>query len=49
MQADRILVLENGRITESGTHADLVDNGGLYSKVYALQSKLESDEKGVTD
>ncbi len=49
MQADRILVLENGRITESGTHADLVDNGGLYSKVYALQSKLESDEKGVTE
>ncbi|TVQ03695.1 MAG: ATP-binding cassette domain-containing protein [Balneolaceae bacterium] len=35
--ADRILVLEDGRIVESGTHAELIVNGGLYSHLYALQ------------
>jgi len=48
MQADCILVLEDGRITERGTHAELVKNGGLYSRVYELQSKRESDEGEVT-
>ncbi|MEX0906086.1 MAG: ABC transporter transmembrane domain-containing protein [Balneolaceae bacterium] len=35
--ADRILVLENGKIIETGTHANLIENGGLYSHLYALQ------------
>ena len=48
MQADKILVLENGKITEQGTHAELVKNGGLYSKVYKLQSKLDSDGEEAT-
>lgn len=34
-QADRILVFENGRIVEEGEHADLMDRGGLYHKLYA--------------
>jgi ABC-type transport system involved in cytochrome bd biosynthesis fused ATPase/permease subunit len=29
-QADRIVVLDNGRIVESGTHAELVDRRGAY-------------------
>lgn len=36
--ADRILVLERGRIREQGTHDDLVAAGGLYASLWALQS-----------
>jgi subfamily B ATP-binding cassette protein MsbA len=35
--ADRILVLENGRITDSGTHEDLLSRLGTYRKLYELQ------------
>ena len=35
--ADLILVLENGRIVETGTHAALVSQGGLYASLAALQ------------
>ncbi len=36
--ADRILVLENGRIIESGTHEELLHNHGRYSEMVALQT-----------
>lgn len=39
VNADRILVIKEGRIVESGTHQDLLDLGGLYSELYAIQSK----------
>ncbi|MBU6437271.1 MAG: ATP-binding cassette domain-containing protein, partial [Betaproteobacteria bacterium] len=35
--ADRILVLDHGRLVEQGTHAALVAQGGLYSRLAALQ------------
>ncbi|MGB7374282.1 ABC transporter transmembrane domain-containing protein [Pontixanthobacter sp.] len=35
--ADRIIVLEDGRIVEQGSHANLTDAGGLYSRLAALQ------------
>jgi ATP-binding cassette, subfamily B, bacterial len=35
--ADRIIVMEHGRIVESGTHAALVAQGGLYASLAALQ------------
>jgi ATP-binding cassette subfamily B protein len=36
-RADRILVMEHGRIVEAGTHAQLVAKGGLYASLAALQ------------
>jgi ATP-binding cassette subfamily B protein len=35
--ADQILVLENGRIVEKGTHRDLIGTGATYARIYDLQ------------
>ena len=36
-QADKIIVLENGRIIETGTHTDLIQRSGLYARLAKLQ------------
>jgi ATP-binding cassette subfamily B protein len=36
--ADRIIVLDEGRVVEEGTHMDLVARGGLYAELFALQA-----------
>jgi subfamily B ATP-binding cassette protein MsbA len=36
-KADRIVVLEDGRIVETGTHAELIQARGMYCKLYELQ------------
>jgi len=47
-RADRILVLDQGRIVETGTHAELVKRPGLYQKLHRLQFRLaETDPRGA--
>jgi ATP-binding cassette subfamily B protein len=40
-RANRIFVVEDGRIVESGTHEELLPAGGLYAKLYELQFRQE--------
>ncbi|MEM2587525.1 MAG: ABC transporter ATP-binding protein, partial [Candidatus Bathyarchaeia archaeon] len=35
--ADRIIVLDKGKIIEEGTHGELIEKGGLYARLYELQ------------
>lgn len=44
--ADSILVLENGRIIQRGTHEELAAREGLYRRICAIQNELD-EEKGV--
>ncbi len=47
MNADRILVLDRGRVAESGTHEELVKQGGYYASVYAMQSGQDAGGEPV--
>ncbi len=37
--ADRVVVLDAGRVVEQGTHAELLASGGLYARLHAIQFK----------
>lgn len=43
MGADLILVLKDGRIAQQGTHQYLIEQEGLYKKIYNIQSALEEE------
>lgn len=42
--ADRILVLDKGRLIEQGTHGELIDEGGLYHELYEIQARAYRGE-----
>ncbi len=44
LAADRILVLDEGRLVEEGTHGELLDAGGLYARLYRTQFRAAGGE-----
>ena len=42
---DRVVYLDSGRITETGTHQELLARGGAYAKLFEVQSSWYKDEK----
>ena len=43
MDADRIFVIDKGGLKDSGTHEELIERDGLYSRIWKIQSMLEED------
>jgi ATP-binding cassette, subfamily B, bacterial len=43
LRADVIFVIDNGEVIEQGTHAELLERGGLYARLYELQFKGEEE------
>ena len=42
--ADKILVMDNGKIVEQGNHEDLMKHNGIYKEIYDSQTKMKEDE-----
>lgn len=47
MKADKIIVLDKGRIVEQGTHDELKTAGGIYQKIYESQSLSEEEAANI--
>jgi subfamily B ATP-binding cassette protein MsbA len=47
ISADRIFVLDAGRVVECGTHGELLARGGAYARLYALQFAHEEPGPGI--
>lgn len=49
MDADFILVMDNGRIVQSGVHEDLVGQGGIYQQIFNIQTRIDDElEKEIS-
>ena len=46
--ADLILVVEDGRIVQRGTHGELLAQGGLYADLYRTQFEEDAQPDGLT-
>jgi ATP-binding cassette subfamily B protein len=43
MDADLILVMEDGRIVQRGTHNELVRQEGIYRQIFDIQTRIETE------
>lgn len=48
-EADKIIVLDNGKVAEIGTHAELQNKDGLYKELWGIQGELEKEFKAVME
>ncbi len=48
-QADRILVVDDGRIVDQGTHESLLDSGGLYADLYRTQFQRQDEVPAIQE
>ena len=49
MNANQIIVMDKGRIVQHGIHDDLMQEDGIYRKIYDIQTRIEQElEKEIT-
>ena len=46
-KADKVVVMENGRVAESGSPAELLELGGIYRRIHDMQGSMEDGEYDV--
>lgn len=49
MEADKIIVLDKGSIAEAGTHQELLQQGGIYSELWDIQTNVEYDYQKLAE
>jgi ATP-binding cassette subfamily B protein len=49
MQADKILVLDKGRVSDFGSHEELINRDGIYKNIYEIQMNLSDIDKAVIE
>ena len=49
MDADRIIVIDDGQVHGQGTHAELLANDSIYKEIYASQMEFAGDDGDVKD
>ena len=45
--ADRVIMLENGRVIEEGTHQALMEKNGKYAEMFRVQAKRYQDQNQI--